>query len=525
MATRTYPQLGAETTVEDADLLASYRSVGPLKKLPASVLRDYMRDQIPGTDSTFQQAGTGAGTQTMQAKARQMICVEDFDNLTSDPYTMIQRGLDRLHTLGGGMLYFSLPSYALTAQPVFDATNLTAPVWINGGGASLTSVGAASCLRIAGNTTIMGVTISDLAVLHGGNTDALAGFSQNGTARVTWRGCYVRASSSVLAGYGGWLLEQTDPDDANTGCFWTSFPSCGVRSDGGVVPAGIILDGGHNATDFHSTFISGVTDAIVMRRPTGTTLPAVDQPIANSVRVQGAWIEGAVNAVNVDGIAGGYSPYGLLIDSRMESITNSVLKITDSTLNPLQIPIVLLQQTLQSVAGVLDVPAGIDVQVMDLRSAGGGGASTINTVQGWSFRGRDASYDALNVLPANNGSGLGINYIGSDTVKAFTARQTNSSDFVLTTNAITGLTLKLEWTGGISSNGTPAHNLCGTATFASAATVTVTFAVDEADASYKIGGTGSANETFWVTGKGTSGFTLHSSNATSAATYDWHLLR
>ncbi len=32
---KTYPELGAATDVADGDLLASYRSSGPLKKLPA----------------------------------------------------------------------------------------------------------------------------------------------------------------------------------------------------------------------------------------------------------------------------------------------------------------------------------------------------------------------------------------------------------------------------------------------------------------------------------------------------------
>jgi len=39
---RTYPQLGSQSTVEDADLFATYRGVGPLKKLLASVLKTYV---------------------------------------------------------------------------------------------------------------------------------------------------------------------------------------------------------------------------------------------------------------------------------------------------------------------------------------------------------------------------------------------------------------------------------------------------------------------------------------------------
>jgi hypothetical protein len=39
---RTYPQLGSQSTVDDADLFATYRGVGPLKKLLASVLKTYV---------------------------------------------------------------------------------------------------------------------------------------------------------------------------------------------------------------------------------------------------------------------------------------------------------------------------------------------------------------------------------------------------------------------------------------------------------------------------------------------------
>jgi len=50
----------------------------------------------------------------------------------------------------------------------------------------------------------------------------------------------------------------------------------------------------------------------------------------------------------------------------------------------------------------------------------------------------------------------------------------------------------------------------------------VVFATAEPDANYFPVVTGSADETFWVTGLGTTGFTIHSSNASSTATVYWH---
>jgi hypothetical protein len=78
---------------------------------------------------------------------------------------------------------------------------------------------------------------------------------------------------------------------------------------------------------------------------------------------------------------------------------------------------------------------------------------------------------------------------------------------------------------GISATAAQSKNLRGQVTFASAATATVTFGTAEVNNSYFISISGNVNETFWVTAKGTGGFTLNSSNATSTAVVDWHLIR
>ena len=71
------------------------------------------------------------------------------------------------------------------------------------------------------------------------------------------------------------------------------------------------------------------------------------------------------------------------------------------------------------------------------------------------------------------------------------------------------------------------ENLTGTALFATAATHTVTFAAARAepDSSYQIIVSGDVNETFFVTSKLTTGFTLNSSNSSSTANVDWMILR
>jgi len=77
---------------------------------------------------------------------------------------------------------------------------------------------------------------------------------------------------------------------------------------------------------------------------------------------------------------------------------------------------------------------------------------------------------------------------------------------------------------GISGTGTPANNLRGTATFAAATSVAVSFATAEPDASYLVALGGNAAGYCWVTAKGTGGFTINCSAANSNST-DWHLLR
>jgi hypothetical protein len=65
----------------------------------------------------------------------------------------------------------------------------------------------------------------------------------------------------------------------------------------------------------------------------------------------------------------------------------------------------------------------------------------------------------------------------------------------------------------------------GQDTFAGAGTKAVLFAVNEPDTNYKVNITGNVNETFWVTSKQTTGFTLNSSNAASVAVVDWSVIR
>lgn len=81
---------------------------------------------------------------------------------------------------------------------------------------------------------------------------------------------------------------------------------------------------------------------------------------------------------------------------------------------------------------------------------------------------------------------------------------------------------------GLSSTATEALNFKGSATLASG-TKAVDFtdigSSDEPDAVYAVLISSEVNETFWVTSKATTGFTINSSNGSSTATVDWILIR
>jgi hypothetical protein len=73
-ARKTYPQLTAATDVQDADLLASYRSTGPLKKLTANLLADY----VVQDSESFLQADADAVARTPQDKLQETVSIADF---------------------------------------------------------------------------------------------------------------------------------------------------------------------------------------------------------------------------------------------------------------------------------------------------------------------------------------------------------------------------------------------------------------------------------------------------------------
>ena len=111
-------------------------------------------------------------------------------------------------------------------------------------------------------------------------------------------------------------------------------------------------------------------------------------------------------------------------------------------------------------------------------------------------------------------------YIKQSTVKRYQRTIGSTVDYTSDIQAF-----RFGMVKGVSGTATQANNLRGQVTFAGAATATVTFGTAEDDATYFIATSGDVNENFWATAKGTSGFTINSSNAASTANVDWILIR
>lgn len=91
---KTYAQLTAATDVEDADLLATYRDTGPLKRITASTLKDYFAGESAAID--------GSNIDASDATAfRKALKLPDAGYVQSSLTTIVYDNLDRVGLLNG----------------------------------------------------------------------------------------------------------------------------------------------------------------------------------------------------------------------------------------------------------------------------------------------------------------------------------------------------------------------------------------------------------------------------------------
>lgn len=108
---KTYPELTALTApVVDGDVLAVYRTPGPLRRTTATVFADYIKAFFSASGGsalvTFLQAGTSAVARSMQAKERDTLDIRDFGVVgTGDEGTKIQAALTEAAASGKELLW------------------------------------------------------------------------------------------------------------------------------------------------------------------------------------------------------------------------------------------------------------------------------------------------------------------------------------------------------------------------------------------------------------------------------------
>jgi hypothetical protein len=108
---KTYPQLTAQALpVQDGDILAGYRSPGPLKRFTASSFADYIKaffSASGGSDLVgFIQSGTGGVSEAVQATLRRVVY--------ADQYSTVQQAVTAAGS-GGTVVFTRGMTYTLTA--------------------------------------------------------------------------------------------------------------------------------------------------------------------------------------------------------------------------------------------------------------------------------------------------------------------------------------------------------------------------------------------------------------------------
>ena len=135
------------------------------------------------------------------------------------------------------------------------------------------------------------------------------------------------------------------------------------------------------------------------------------------------------------------------------------------------------------------------------------------------FRNIKSNTNAASFRPQTAGYGIDVT-TASDTLAAKLVTRAGGGGQLGFSNQLGQVT----GVGSISKTSTGGDNLRGSVTLSSG-TASVSFGTAEPDSSYYVVVTGNAAETFYVTSKATSGFTITSSNGSSTANVDWILIR
>lgn len=396
-------------------------------------------------------------------------------------------------TTKGGTGYIPPGDYVCASEVVMNITTDTLDVCILAAGANLKPSNANNLglFRIQGSNPFYTQVINGLSADCTNNSTLVRGFAQNQTASVTWNQCFVLADKNVNAGFAAWRGFQTDPNDGNTGCFWTVWNGGGVRVPSGAdvpIPVGVHLDGAINSTWFTGQFaITGCTKGIKISFPTGTTLPVNQQPTANSVSVAVAF-EGNDTCVYYVNNAGGSGPYGLNVDgSRFEANVTAVnLDCAAGTVPRQQTPFIGPNNIYVPDGMVLLVnPQNIPVSILNPQLGTIANADwNIYSNKKFTFRNYNPAVGdpVLDLIQINSGFAALQAHFGA--LKVLDIGYKSSGKTIVTGDYAALVQLYLTGLGSISKNATLRENLAGYIVLNGAGIGTVTFLVTEPNTAY-----------------------------------------
>lgn len=413
-------------------------------------------------------------------------------------------------------------TFHLASQQVtFDAPDFFK--WaVYGYGAEITTEGARSGLKITGGSTNGGVSFYGVKINHRGNTDATYGFEQETTWNARFHDCGVEAHG-VGASYAGWSLAQSDPADEDTGCFWTVLNGCWVRkrsgSDVGDIPVGVLLRGSANATRIINCGFNNVTKGIHHTIHSGQTY------LANRVLVFGSAFQAYGTAYHLEGAATSNISGPRLIANGFENGT-TVFSLTGTTQQPSRQPTLAFNELAADAGTYLNNPNGLNVASLDTMVTPSIVGAGMSWQQPTTIRSLTSADHPLTVQPLGGNRGYRLlNDTGTAIATFVWTGSGNKAQLQAVTGGVANLGLAGIQSISGSTSATTGSNLRGSTTFTSTATKVVAFGTAEPDANYHVIVTGNVLETFSVTAKATTGFTINSDNASSTAVVDWVLIR
>lgn len=466
---------------------------------------------IDSSDVSFSHLFPGSKTRTMQDKASYDVPISLDDADEADDYSRAMWAFDAVRDGALGELIFPPHTISFDQQVELDLSGLQKNLNIKGYGAVLeTTEPGISALLLSGQSNPQQALVEGLTINHKDNTSARAGIELLGTTNVRLFKNTVIANNTDA----DWAAVLMDEAAEN---YWTVIDQLVVRKydggDEGRPSAGVRSVGGNNATLIINSAFNNCVDGVLLQ-PHSTT-----HAVANAFQIANSWFENCIDACHADLHALSELAGFQFIHCRLEDIAGHGLNLTGSTTQTMETILPLYGPNFATgMSSTLSNPNNL--KIVDLTGLGGignfqllsRGTPLIRNYMGAGFGLELWAADAWQMLKLSSDAGAEIGGVHPNSVGGVKLHATNDR------------TLDIITTRGISQTGTPANNLRGTVTLASG-TATVSFATAEANTSYFIALSGNANETFRWGSKTTGGFTISSSNGSSTAAVDWHLIR